>query len=155
VATPVILGALERILDQEAPGRRKDLQEEVEMIVHAAGGDLRRATMLLQILVESGKGAGTAEIATSETAQVALQALRAMRAGDIAKAQRTCESLLIDYGLSGREILREIRRAVRQEYNDPRIVRILGDADHSMGLAGNEFVQVNAMIARVVREVFS
>lgn len=155
VAPPVILGALERILDREAPGKRRDLQEEVEMIVHAAGGDLRKATTLLQILVESGKGAGTAEIATSETAHIALQALRAMRAGDVAIAQRTCESLLIDYGLSGRETLREIHRAVKQEYNDPRIVQILGEADHSMELAGNEFVQVNAMIARVIQEVFS
>ena len=155
VAPPVVLGVLERILDREAPGRQRDLREEVEMIVHAAGGDLRKATMLLQILVESGKGAGTAEIATSETAQIALQALRAMMAGDTAVAQRTCESLLIDYGLSGRETLREIRRAVKQEYNDPRIVRILGEAYHSMELAGNEFVQVNAMIARVIQEVFS
>jgi replication factor C small subunit len=78
-----------------------------------------------------------------------------MRAGDFAVAQRTCESLLIDYGLSGREALREIRRAVKQEYNDPRIALILGEADHSMERAGNEFVQVNAMIARVIQEVFS
>ena len=155
VAPEVVLGTLERILDREAPGKRGDLREEVELIVHAAAGDLRKATMLLQLLAESGKRAGTAEIATSETAHVALQALKAMRAGEVAVAQRTCESLLIDYGLSGRETLREIRRAVKQEYNDPRIVQILGEADHSMELAGNEFVQVNAVIARVVQEVFT
>jgi replication factor C small subunit len=78
-----------------------------------------------------------------------------MRARDFAAAQRTCESLLIDYGLSGREVLREIHRAVKQEYHDPRIVRILGEADDAMERAGNEFVQVNAMIARVIQEVFS
>jgi replication factor C small subunit len=152
---PIVLDTLGRILDAEVPGRWKDLQEEVELIVHAADGDLRKATMLLQLLVESGKGAGAIEIASSETGNIALQAVRSMRARDFAVAQRTCESLLIDYGLSGREVLREIRRAVKQEYNDPRIMEILGQADHSMEQAGNEFVQVNAMIARVIQEVFS
>jgi len=154
VEAPVALAALGRILDAEAPGRRQELEEEVELIVHASGGDLRKATMLLQVLLESGKGAGAAEIATSETANVALQAVRAMRARDFPVAQRTCESLLIDYGLTGREALREIHRAVKQEYHDPGIVRILGDTDHALGHAGNDFVQVNAMIARVIAEVF-
>ena len=154
VGGPIILDTLGRILDAEVPGKRKDLQEELEMIVHASCGDLRKATMLLQLLVESGKGAGAMEIASSETGNVALRAVRSMRARDFTVAQRTCESLLIDYGLSGREVLREIHRAVKQEYNDPRIVEILGEADNSMGQAGNEFVQVNAMIARVIQEVF-
>jgi replication factor C small subunit len=151
----IVLDTLERILDAEAPGRRRDFQEEVEMIVHAADGDLRKGTMLLQLLVESGKGAGAMEISGSEAGNIALQVVRSMRARDVAVAQRTCESLLIDYGLSGREVLREIRRAVKQEYNDPRIAEILGEADRSMERAGNEFVQVNAMIARVIQEVFS
>ena len=155
VNSTVALGTLGKILDAEVPGKRKDLQEEVEMIVHAAAGDLRKATMLLQLLVESGKGAGTPEVASSETGNIALQLVRSMRAGDFAMAQKTCESLLIDYGLSGREALREISRAVKQEYNDPRIALILGETDHSLDLAGNEFVQVNAMIARVIQEVFT
>jgi replication factor C small subunit len=155
VEGPVILDTLRGILEAEVPGRRKDLGEEVELIAHAAGGDLRRATMLLQILVESGKGSWNPEITTSETGNIALRAVRSMRARDLPLAQRACESLLIDYGMSGREALREIHRAVRQEYYDPRIVRILGEADHSMGRAGNEFVQVNAMIARVIQEVFT
>jgi len=155
VEAGVILGTLGRILDAEAPGKRADLGEELELIAHAAEGDLRKATMLLQILAESGKGAGSAEVNTSEPGNVALQAVRSMRAGDEIPAQRACESLLIDYGLSGREALREIHRAVKQEYNDPRIAEILGDADLAMGRAGNEFIQVNALIARIIGEVFS
>ena len=154
VDAPVVLRTLLGILEKEAPERRAGLQEEVELIVHASGGDLRKATMLLQLLVESGKGAGTEAVVTSETGTIALQAVRSMQARDFAVAQKTCESLLIDYGLSGREVLREIQRAVKQEYNDPRIARILGEADHSMERAGNEFVQVNALIARVIQEVF-
>jgi replication factor C small subunit len=155
VKSSLILDTLGRILDAEVPGKRKALQEEVELIVHAADGDLRKATVLLQLLVESGKGAGALEVSSSETGNIALQAVRSMRARDFAVAQRTCESLLIDYGLSGREVIREIHQAVKQEYNDPRIVEIQGEADHSMEQAGNEFVQVNAMIARVIHEVFS
>ncbi len=155
VDDPVVLRILRGILDREAPGKWLDLQEEVELIVHASDGDLRKATMLLQLLVESGKGAGADAVVTSETGTIALQAVRSMQARDFAVAQRTCESLLIDYGLSGREVLREVQRAVKQEYNDPRIAEILGEADRSMERAGNEFVQVNAMIARVIQEVFT
>jgi replication factor C small subunit len=151
----VILATLGRILDAEVPGKRGDLGEELELIAHAAEGDLRKATMLLQILAESGRGAGSAGVTTSESGNIALQAVRSMRAGDHALAQRTCESLLIDYGLSGREALLEIRRAVKQEYNDPRIAEILGDADLSMERAGNEFIQMNALVARIIGEVFS
>ena len=154
VEGPVALAALGRILDAEAPGRRQEIGEELELIVHASAGDLRRATMLLQALVESGKGAGAAEIATSETANVALQAVKAMRAREFPLARKACESLLIDYGLTGREALREIHRAVRQEYHDPGFVRILGDTDHALDHSGNDFVQVNALIARVIAEVF-
>jgi replication factor C small subunit len=150
----VILGTLGKILDAEVPGRRRDLGEEMELIVHASGGDLRKAIMLLQLLAESGKGAGTGEVASSEPGNIALQAVQSMRARDFVVAQRACESLLIDYGLSGREAIREIRRAVRLEYNDPRIVQILGEADASLDRAGNDFVQVNALIARIIDEVF-
>ena len=149
------LGVLGRILDAEAPGRRKDLGEEVEMIVHTAAGDLRKATVLLQLLVESGKGAGTADAGCSETGNIALQLVRSMRAGDFAVAQKTAESLLIDYGLSGRETIREIRGAVKQEYNDPRIAVIIGEADRALDRAGNDFIQVNALIARIIGEVFT
>jgi replication factor C small subunit len=150
----VVLATLGGILEAEAPGKQEGLGEELEFIVHASAGDLRKATLLLQVLVESGKGVGTAEIATSETGNVALQLVRAMRAGDQDLARRTAESLLIDYGLSGREALREIHQAVKQEYHDPRIIRILGETDAALGRAGNSFVQVNAMIARVIGEVF-
>lgn len=151
----VILDTLGKILDAEMPGRRRDLAEEAELIVHAADGDLRKATMLLQLVAESGKGVGAAELSGSEPGNVALQVVRSMRARDFAAAERTCASLLIDYGLSGREALREIRHAAGKEYNDPRIVRILGEADGAMDRAGNEFVQVNAAIARIIQEVFT
>ncbi len=151
----VILAILGRILEREAPGKREELGEELEFIVHASGGDLRKATLLLRVLGESGKGVGTAEIATSETGNVARELVRAMRAGDAGLAQKTAESLLIDYGLPGKEFLREVHQAVRQEYHDPRIIRILGETDASLGRAGNGYVQVNAMIARIIGEVFT
>src|SRR5512136_20121 len=152
---PVMLGVLGRILEAEVPGKRTALGEELELIVHAADGDLRKATLLLQLLAESGRGAGDAETTGSEPGNVALQVVRSMRTRDFPVAQKACESLLIDYGLSGREALREIRRAVKQEYNDPRITLLLGEADDSLGRGGNEFVQVNAFLARVIEEVFS
>ncbi|MDD1655961.1 MAG: replication protein C, partial [Methanomicrobiales archaeon] len=64
------------------------------------------------------------------------------------------ESLMVDYGLSGKEVLGELRKAVKREYNDPRIARMLADADHRLGRCESDFIQVNALVTRIMQEVF-
>ncbi len=143
---------LRRILQQEAPDA--DLPgEDLALIVHAARGDLRMAILLLQIHVASGGAADLTEIAVSETDNVAASAFASVRSGDIAAAQKQVESLFIDYGLTAAEVLAALRRAVRREYNDPRLVERIAEADYRLTHGGNEYVQVNALLATMMEGV--
>ena len=69
-------------------------------------------------------------------------------------AIRRLESLMIDYGLSGREVFLEIRTVAQREYNDPSLAIALADAEYRIHHGNNEFVQMGAF-ASGIREVFT
>ncbi len=148
----VVRARLEEILAAEGASCPAD---DLDLIVHAAQGDLRRAIMYLQIAVGSGKDLDLAEVSRSETANVAASAFDAIRAGNFDAARRIAESLMIEYGLSAREVVGELRQVVRREYNHPALAVALADADLKLCQNANDFVQINALLARIAREVFS
>jgi replication factor C small subunit len=129
--------------------------DDIDLIVHAARGDLRRAITYLQIVAGAGEEIDLAEVARSETSNVATSAFEALRAGNFAAARSIAESLMIEYGLPAREVVGELRRAVRREYNHPALAIALADADCQLGHNANDFVQINALLARIAREVSS
>ena len=129
-------------------------RDHLELIVQASRGDLRRAIMLLQLAMRSGKKGNLAAMAQSETGNITAAALVAVRGGDIRTAAKKLESLMIDYGLSAREVLSEMRITARREYNHPKFVIELADADIRIGHCNNEFVQIESFIAEI-RDVFT
>ena len=62
---------------------------------------------------------------------------------------------MIEYGLSAREVVGELRQVIRREYNHPALAIALADADLRLTHNANDFVQINALLARIAREVFS
>ncbi|HII75500.1 MAG TPA: replication protein C, partial [Methanolinea sp.] len=70
--------------------------------------------MLLQVLAESGLDANLLSLAKTETGQVATAAFSAMQAGDVQAATRRLETLMIEYGLSAREVLGELGNVVKR-----------------------------------------
>ena len=62
--------------------------------------------------------------------------------------------MMLEYGLSGREVIAELKEVVKREYNDEYLTVILSDTDFSLCTAQNEYLQINAMIARIITEVF-
>jgi len=151
---PVISGALASILAQE--GKEAALSEdERDLIAHQAQGDLRKAIMILQVRAGTGRDTDLALIAENETTEIVREAFKDMKAGEIVPAIKKLETLMIEYGLSGREVIAELRTVVHREYNDPRIMCALADADYRIGHANNEYVQVNALVAQIAGELFS
>jgi replication factor C small subunit len=61
---------------------------------------------------------------------------------------------MIDYGLSGNEVLFELRTILQREYNDPVLAIALADAEYRMRHANNEYIQVGALTAEI-QEIFS
>jgi replication factor C small subunit len=153
VEQEIMFGHLHQIRHLEAAGQNPCSDDDLDLIVQAAAGDMRRAILLLQAAVESGKCQDLFAVAQSETANVAGAALLALKDGDVRGAIRRFEALMIDYGLSGREVLAEIRLITQREYNHPVLSIALADAEYRMHHSNNEFVQTGAF-ATSIREVF-
>lgn len=127
--------------------------DDIELIAQAASGDMRRALLLMQAAMETGRCTELFDLAQSETTTIASSALAAIKSGETRAAARRLESLMIDYGLSGNEVIGEIRAAAKQDYNHPALAIALADAEHRMHHANNEYVQIGALTAGI-NEVF-
>jgi replication factor C small subunit len=150
----VMLNHLRAIKTQEPPEKQGCSEDDLELIVQAAHGDMRRGILLLQVALETGKCHSLFEIDQSETANISASAIKAIKDGDIRGAVRRLESLMIDYGLSGNEVLEQIRMITRREYNHPELAIALADAELRMRHSNNEFVQIGAFTTKV-QKVFS
>jgi replication factor C small subunit len=128
--------------------------DDLELIAVAAQGDMRRAILMLQAASEAGSCSNLAELSQSETGTVAASALNQIKSGDLKGGIRQLESLMIDYGLSGREVLSEIRTIAQREYNHPRLALALAETDARLGHANSEYIQIDAF-ATGIREIFS
>jgi len=136
-------------LENQAP------EDEIGLIVAASGGDLRKAIMYLQVRVETKIPFNPDTLSRTDTQEEVCLALHAMKAKDIAAAQKRLQDLMISQGLSGREIITTLLQVTNREHNDPEIITRLADADGRLIHAGNEYLQMNALVATIVSEVFS
>ena len=105
----VILKHLIDIRGKEGAGLQACSDDDLDLIVQIAAGDVRRAVLLLQAALQSGRCQDLFSRTTSENSTIMSFALNALREGDIRSAIRHLESLMIDYGLSGSEVLYEAR----------------------------------------------
>ncbi len=154
IPAPAILSRLAQIRAAENIPRTRITDDDLELVVRSADGDLRKAIMLLQVLVASESRVDLSQIAVSETSTLAASCLRFLQERDLAGAQKTIESLIIDYGLYGSEVLGELFRIMRTEYNDPRLALQIAAADQRLAQGGSDFVQINALLAEMIEEVF-
>jgi replication factor C small subunit len=155
VGTDPMLAHLREIRDTErASCSNTCSDDDLDMIVQASSGDLRRAVLLLQAAMETGRCVDLFDISQSETATITTGALASVKAGDSRSAIRRFESLMIEYGLSGSEVLDEIRAAAKREYNHPALAIALADAECRLQHANNEYIQIGALTTGL-REVFS
>jgi replication factor C small subunit len=145
----VILAYLHKIMEKEDACRNTCSDDDLELIAQAATGDMRRAVLLLQVALETGRCQDLFTIAQSETANITSAALIALKDNDVRGAIRRFESLMIDYGLSGDEVLDEIRTVLQKEYNYPALAVALADTEHRIQHANNEFVHIGAFATRI------
>jgi replication factor C small subunit len=148
-----VLQKLRAIKDHHPQESGSCSEDELELIAQAAHGDLRRAVLLLQVALETGRCSDLFTVAQSETATVTDSAIATLKGGDAWGAIRKLESLMIDYGLSGSEVFSEIRSTIKREYNDPDLVVALAEAEYRTRHANNEFIQVSAFTSGI-QEVF-
>jgi len=145
-----IISHLTSILEQEGVPVEAD---DLALIVEASRGDLRRAILLLEV-VATGKGElDPVDLEQSETGTLADFCISSIRKRDHPGAVKAMETMVIDNGLTGREVARELRNALMREYPHPRLVAMLAEADHRIGHASSDILQLNAFAAEAIREV--
>jgi replication factor C small subunit len=155
VTTDVLIEQLGAIRGREQQGAHFTCtNDDLELIAEAAQGDMRRAILMLQVAFNAGSCSNIAALSHSETGTVAALALTQIKAGDLRGGIRQLESRMIDYGLSGREVLSEIRTVAHREYNHPLLALALAEADARMGHANSEYIQIDAF-ATGVKRLFS
>ena len=150
---PLVERHLLDILDREYGDRVRVPPDTLDLLITAGGGDLRRSIMLLQVAAGARGQEELPSLARTEAGAVASALFSALASGDVPAAIRRAETLMVEYGLSGQEVLKELRAVVKREYNLPRLADALGETDFILGHCNNEYLQVNALLARMAGEI--
>jgi replication factor C small subunit len=132
-------------------------QDGVDAIIYVARGDLRKAINSLQVAATVGKSI-TEDVVFETTATAHPEEVRKLvetaLKGDFLAARTQLDELLITYGLSGEDVVRQIHRSVFDlPVSDAAKVRLIdriGEAEFRLVEGSNERVQIEALLAHFV-----
>jgi replication factor C small subunit len=137
-----------------------DLTDDgLDALVYAAGGDMRRAINTLQAAATTGETVDDEAVYTV-TSTVRPEKIESMIEaaidGDFPRARSTLETLLVDSGMAGGDVIDQLHRSAWEfDLDDRRTVRLmerLGEADYRITEGANEQVQLEAMLASLALE---
>jgi replication factor C small subunit len=141
--------------------RKISAQEKVEVtkdgldaLLYVAQGDLRRAVNTLQVAASLGKKVDEDTIyrvtATARPEDVKAMLEQALK-GEFLKARDSLDTMLVQYGLSGEDVLKQVHRAIFDLGVEDRIkvdlIDRVGEADFRLVEGANERIQIEALLA--------
>nr|WP_248895707.1 replication factor C small subunit [Haloplanus sp. XH21] len=126
----------------------------LDALVYAAGGDMRRAINTLQAAATTGDTVDDEAVymvtSTARPEEVESMVEAAIE-GDFQRARSTLETLLVDSGMAGGDVIDQLHRSAWEfDIDERRTVRLmerLGEADYRITEGANERVQLEAMLA--------
>ncbi|MHB8586612.1 MAG: replication factor C small subunit [Thermoplasmatota archaeon] len=129
-------------------------QDGMEALLHVAQGDMRRAVNTLQVAAAAGPKV-TEETVFAASAQARPEEVKEMLevalSGNFLKARDMLDELLITYGLSGEDVVRQIHRLVFDlpvpDEIKVELVDRVGETDYRLVEGANERIQVEALLA--------
>lgn len=129
-------------------------QDGLEALLYASGGDMRKAINTLQIAAASGGAVDEDSVfAASAVARPedVRELLQLAVGGDFLKARDRLDELLVNQGLSGEDVIKQIHREV-YDLTVPddvkvRLVDRVGEADFRLVEGANERIQIEALLA--------
>jgi replication factor C small subunit len=147
-----IAGMLKTISEKEGV---KLEDEGVEAILYVSEGDMRRAINTLQAASAYGESVN-ADSVYKVTGKARPEEVREMLElslkGDFVQAREKLHELLINYGLSGVDVVRQVHRETFNieipETWKVRIANIVGEIDFRMSEGANEEIQLSALLAQ-------
>ncbi len=141
-------------------GEREGLkltEEGLEALQYVSEGDMRRGINSLQVAASLG-GKIDAETIYRVTSTARPEEVRALietaLSGDMLKAREALDELLLQYGLSGEDIIRQIHRSLFDTGLPDRVkvqlVDHIGEVEFRMVEGANERIQLEALLAHLV-----
>jgi replication factor C small subunit len=149
---------IKKYLERVAKTEKLEITDEaMEALVHVAGGDMRRAVNSLQVAASLGETVTidivyqtTSTARPEEVKEILITALK----GDFIAARNLLDEIMIQYGLSGEDVIRQIHRSFF-ELNVPEIEKVklidkTGEVEFRIVEGANERIQLEALLAYLV-----
>nr|MDO8091214.1 replication factor C small subunit [Candidatus Sigynarchaeota archaeon] len=147
-----IIGMLKFISEKEGVKLEDD---GIEAILYVSEGDMRKAINTLQAasaLGESVNADAVYKVTGKARPEEVRQMMELALSGDFIKAREKLHELLVNYGLSGVDVVRQVHRETfNMEIPEPwklRIANIVGEIDFRMSEGANEEIQLSALLAQ-------
>lgn len=149
-----VSGFLNRIVEKE----NIDITEDaVKGLIHVARGDMRRAVNSLQVAASLGKKIDL-DIIYQTTGMANPEAIKEMMntalSGDFIKARDKLDDIMITFGLSGQDVIKQIHSAVFEmpitDREKVKMVEKVGEVEFRIVEGSNERIQLEALLANLV-----
>ena len=134
-------------------------EDGLDALVYAAGGDMRRAINSLQAAATTGEVVDEEAvylITSTARPEDIEEMVEAAIDGDFAAARSQLETLLVDAGMAGGDIVDQLHRSAWDfDLDDRTTVRLMeriGEADYRITAGANERVQLEALLASLAAE---
>ncbi len=155
---PLTVEQVKKFIRRIATEEKLDIAPDgVDALVFVAKGDLRKTVNTLQVAATlGGKIDADAIYKTTSTArpEEVKKLLETALEGDFMAARNTLDNLLIEYGLSGEDVIRQIHRSVFDltvsDQLKVQLVDKVGEAEFRMVEGANDRIQIEALLAHFV-----
>lgn len=129
----------------------------VEAILYIAEGDMRKAINTLQVgasMSQRVDGDVIYRITSTAKPDEVKKMLEIALKGDLIKARETLDELLISYGLSGEDVIRQIHKAIFDleitEEKKVELIDKIGEIEFRMVEGSNERIQLESLLSHFV-----
>jgi replication factor C small subunit len=152
---PLKPDAIRTYLGRIAKAEKLKITEDgMEALIYVAEGDLRKATNSLQVAASLGSTIDAEvlyKVASTLRPEEVRKIIERALAGEFLKAREVLDKLLIEYGVSGEDVVRQLHRAVFDlNVSDALKVKLLdriGETDFRLVEGSNERIQIEALLA--------
>ncbi|WP_193788398.1 replication factor C small subunit [Haloferax mucosum] len=129
-------------------------EDGLDALVYAAGGDMRRAINSLQAAATTGEVVDEEAvymITSTARPEDIEKMVRAAIDGEFTAARKQLETLIVDTGMAGGDIIDQLHRSVWEfdldERAAVRLMERIGETDYRISEGANEQVQLEALLA--------
>ncbi len=152
---PLKPDAIREYLGRIAKAEKLKIAEDgMDALIYVAEGDMRRAVNSLQVAASLGPTIDADvlyKVASTIKPEEVKQLIEKSLTGEFLRAREVLDRLLIEYGVSGEDVLRQLHRSVF-DLNVPdefkvRLLDRIGETDFRLVEGSNERIQLEALLA--------